>query len=138
MTVRPTIWHSTDQSHAFIKSLVESGRFASVSAAIQYGILLLEREEAEHQARLDAIAADLDRRAGGQSLSMSEMTARLKAWRREQADEELARRSRMTPKTWKVVEQQEVFFDYVNITQHIIENTKDHALADRTVDAIRA
>ena len=44
----------------------------------------------------------------------------------------------MTPKTWKVVEQQEVFFDYINITQYIIENTKDHALADRTVDAIRA
>ena len=29
----------------------------------------------------------------------------------------------MTSKT-KVVEQQEVFFDYVNITQHIIENTR--------------
>jgi antitoxin ParD1/3/4 len=89
MTVKPTI-SLTDQSHAFVKSLVENGRFASVSAAIQYGILLLEREEAEHQARLDAIAADLDRRAGGQSLSMSEMTARLEAWRREQTDEELA------------------------------------------------
>jgi antitoxin ParD1/3/4 len=89
MTVKPTI-SLTDQSHAFIKSLVESGRFASVSAAIQYGILLLEREEAEHQARLDAIAADLDRRASGQSLSMAEMTARLEAWRREQSDEELA------------------------------------------------
>jgi toxin ParE1/3/4 len=44
----------------------------------------------------------------------------------------------MTPKTWKVVEQQEVFFDYVNITQYIIENTKDRALANRTVDAVRA
>jgi toxin ParE1/3/4 len=44
----------------------------------------------------------------------------------------------MTPKTWKVIEQQEVFFDYVNITQHIIESTKDRALANRTVDAIRA
>jgi len=44
----------------------------------------------------------------------------------------------MTPKTWKVVEQQEVFFDYVDITQHIIENTKDRALANRTIDAIRA
>lgn len=89
MTVKPTV-SLTDQSHAFIKSLVESGRFASVSAAIQYGILLLEREEAEHQARLDAIAADLDRRACGQFLSMDEMSARLEAWRREQSDQDLA------------------------------------------------
>jgi antitoxin ParD1/3/4 len=89
MTVKPTI-SLTDQSHAFIKSLVESGRFASLSAAIQYGILLLEREEAEHQDRLDAIAAHLGQRAGGQSLSMGEMTARLEAWRRERSDEELA------------------------------------------------
>lgn len=89
MTVKPTI-SLTDQSHAFIKSLVESGRFASVSAAIQYGILLLEREEAEYQAGLDAIAADLDRRAGDQSLSMAEMTTKLESWRRERSDEELA------------------------------------------------
>jgi antitoxin ParD1/3/4 len=89
MTVKPTI-SLTDQSHALIKSLVESGRFASVSAAIQYGILLLEREEAEHQARLDAIAADLEQRAASPSLSMAEMTARLEAWRRERSDEELA------------------------------------------------
>jgi antitoxin ParD1/3/4 len=88
MTVKLTI-QLTDQSYAFVKSLVESGRFASVNAAIQYGILL-EREEAEHQARLDAIAIDLERRAGGQSLSMSEMTARLKAWRRMQTTEELS------------------------------------------------
>jgi plasmid stabilization system protein ParE len=43
----------------------------------------------------------------------------------------------MTPKTWTVVEQQDVFFDYLNITRHIIETTNDRALADRTVDAIR-
>jgi antitoxin ParD1/3/4 len=89
MTVKLTI-SLTDQSYAFVKSLVENGRFASVNAAIQYGILLLEREEAEHQARLDAIAADLERRAGGQSLSMSEVTARLEAWRRVQTTEELS------------------------------------------------
>jgi|tagenome__1003787_1003787.scaffolds.fasta_scaffold20400500_2 antitoxin ParD1/3/4 len=88
MTLKLTI-SLTDQSYVFVKSLVESGRFASVSAAIQYGILLLEREEAVHQALLDAIASDLERRASDQSLSMSEMTARLEAWRREQTTEEL-------------------------------------------------
>jgi Arc/MetJ-type ribon-helix-helix transcriptional regulator len=89
MTVKPKI-PLTDQSYAFVKLLVESGRFASVSGAIQYGILLLERQKAEQQARLDAIAADLERRAGGQSLSMSEMTARREAWRRVQTTEELS------------------------------------------------
>ena len=43
----------------------------------------------------------------------------------------------MTPQTWAVVEQQDVLFDYLNITRHIIEMTNDRALANRTVDAIR-
>jgi antitoxin ParD1/3/4 len=82
MTVKPTI-SLTDQGHAFVKSLVDSGRFASVSAVLQHGLRLLEREEALHQARLDAIRGDLDRRAAGPSLSTDEMDRRLAAWRSE-------------------------------------------------------
>ncbi len=82
MTVKPTI-SLTDQSYAFAKSLVDSGRFASISAVIQHGMRLMERKEAEHQARLDAIRSDLDRRAAGPSISTDEMDERLAAWRAE-------------------------------------------------------
>jgi antitoxin ParD1/3/4 len=80
MTAKQTI-SLTDQSYAFARSLVERGRFPSVSAVLQHGLHLVEREEQEHQARLDAIRADLDRRAAQPSLSLEETDARLEAWR---------------------------------------------------------
>jgi len=86
MTVKPTV-SLTDQGHAFARSLVASGRFASLSAVIQHGLGLIERDEQEHQARLDAIRADLDRRAAGPFLTTEEMDARLAQWR---ADRDLA------------------------------------------------
>jgi len=82
MTVKPTI-SLTDQGYVFAKSLVDSGRFASISAVLQHGLRLLEQEEAEYHARLDAIRADLDRRAVEPSLSTDEMDKRLAAWRAE-------------------------------------------------------
>ena len=86
MTVKPTV-SLTDQGHAYARSLVDSGRFASLSAVIQHGIGLVEREEQAHQARLTAIRADLDRRADGPFLTMEEMDARLAQWR---ADRDVA------------------------------------------------
>ncbi|MEQ9332473.1 type II toxin-antitoxin system ParD family antitoxin [Thalassobaculum sp.] len=80
MTVKPTI-SLTDEAHAFARSLVESGKFASLSAVIQHGLRLVERENEEHRARLDAIRADLDRRAAQPSISMEEMDERLATWR---------------------------------------------------------
>ena len=82
MTVKPTI-SLTDQAHALAKSLVERGKFASLSAVVQYGLRLVEREEEEHQARLDAIRANLDRRAARPSISTEEMDDRIAAWRAE-------------------------------------------------------
>ena len=82
MTVKPTV-SLTDHAHAFARSLVDSGRFASLSAVIQHGIGLVEREEQEHRARLDAIRADLDRRAAEPFITMEEMDARLAQWRAE-------------------------------------------------------
>ncbi len=86
MTVKPTV-SLTDHGYAFARSLVDGGRFASLSAVVQHGIGLVEREEQEHQARLDAIRADLDRRAAGPFLTLEEMDARLAQWR---ADRDLA------------------------------------------------
>ena len=87
MTVKPTI-SLTDQAHEFAKSLVESGKFASLSAVMQHGLQLVEREEAEHQARLEAIRADLDRRAEKPSISTEDMERRLAAWRSERDTDE--------------------------------------------------
>ncbi len=86
MTVKPTV-SLTDHGHAFARSLVDGGRFASLSAVIQPGLMLVEREEEEHRTRLDAIRADLDRRAAGPFLTMEEMDARLAQWR---ADRDVA------------------------------------------------
>jgi antitoxin ParD1/3/4 len=82
MTVKPTV-SLTDHAHEFARALVASGRFASLSAVVQHGLRLVEREEAERQARLDAIRADLERRAEQPSISAEEMDRRLAAWRAE-------------------------------------------------------
>ena len=82
MTAKPTV-SLTDQAHAYAQGLVASGKFASLSAVVQHGLRLVEREEAEEQARLEAIRADLDRRAREPSISAEEMDARIAAWRAE-------------------------------------------------------
>ena len=91
MTVKPTV-SLTDQTHQFARSLVERGRFASLSAVVQYGLTLVQREEEEHRAHLDAIRADLDRRAAQPSTSTEEMDDAITAWRtaRDDAPDDLA------------------------------------------------
>lgn len=44
----------------------------------------------------------------------------------------------MSPATYRVVEKAGVLSDYVAIAEHIERWTEDRALADRTVDTIRA
>lgn len=80
MTVKPTI-SLTDQAHEFAKSLVETGKFASLSAVVQHGLQLIQRDDAEHQARLKAIRVDLGRRAETPSIATEEMDQQLAAWR---------------------------------------------------------
>ena len=82
MTVKPTV-SLTDHAHDFAKSLVARGKFASLSAVVQYGLGLVERQEQEQRARLDAIRADLERRAAEPSIPTEDMDARLAAWRAE-------------------------------------------------------
>ena len=80
MTVKPTV-SLTDQAHAFAQGLVAQGKFASLSAVVQRGLRLVEREGAESAARLEAIRADLERRAAQPSIEPAELDARLAAWR---------------------------------------------------------
>jgi antitoxin ParD1/3/4 len=80
MTVKPTI-SLTDQAYEFAKSLVETGKFASMSAVLQRGLQLVQREEEEHEARLAAIRTELAQRATQPSISTDDMDARLATWR---------------------------------------------------------
>ena len=80
MTVKPTV-SLTDQAHEFARGLVASGRFASLSAVVQHGLRLVEREQEEHRARLDAIRADLERRAAQAPMSLEQLDEQLAAWR---------------------------------------------------------
>lgn len=82
MTAKRTV-SLTDQGYEYAKSLVDSGRFSSLSAVLQHGLRLVERDEAEHQARLAAIRGDLERRAGQPPLSTEAIDERLRDWRAE-------------------------------------------------------
>ena len=83
MTAKRTI-SLTDRGYEFAKSLVDKGRFASLSAVLQHGLCLVEQAEAVHSARLDAIRGELDRRSSQPSVSTEQMDARLAEWRAAQ------------------------------------------------------
>ena len=80
MTVKPTV-SLTDQAHAFAQGLVAQGRFASLSAVVQHGLRLVEREEALQAAWLEVIRADLERRAARAPITLADLDAELAAWR---------------------------------------------------------
>ena len=65
MTVKSSISLANDQ-HAFAKTLVEAGRFPSMSAVMQQGVELL-RQQMESEAMERAALAEVlkQRRAGG-------------------------------------------------------------------------
>jgi antitoxin ParD1/3/4 len=72
---------SADQMHEFARGLMASGKFASLSAVVQHGLRLVEREQEEHRARLDAIRADLGRRAAQAPISLEQLDEQLALWR---------------------------------------------------------
>jgi antitoxin ParD1/3/4 len=80
MTVKPTI-SLTDQAYEYAKALVERGEFASLSAVVQHGLRLMQHEEEERLARLEAIRKTLELRAAQTPISTEEMDERLAAWR---------------------------------------------------------
>ena len=62
MTVKSAV-SFIDEHHAFARAAVERGEFASVSAVVAAGIQKLRDEEGERRAMLDAMAAEIRRRA---------------------------------------------------------------------------
>jgi antitoxin ParD1/3/4 len=78
MTVKTSI-SLTDQQEAYARSLVESGRYSSLSAVLQSGLELLRAETEAKDAEIAALRALLDERAKGPFISMEESGRRLEA-----------------------------------------------------------
>ncbi len=76
MTVKSSV-SLTDQQDAFVRSLVEQGRFPSVSAVIQNGIDLLRQKTEGEDADIEALRMILAERKAGAFISNAEMQTRL-------------------------------------------------------------
>ena len=76
MTVKSSI-SLTDDQHSFAKTLVESGRFPSVSAVLQQGIELLREKMDDEALERAALAAMLGKRRSGPFLLAKRMDSRL-------------------------------------------------------------
>ena len=64
MTVKSSI-SLTDEQDAFARSLVETGRYGSLSAVLQQGLELLRRQTEGEEAETEALRALLTARRGG-------------------------------------------------------------------------
>lgn len=51
----------TEQQHAFVESLVRSGRYQNASEVLREGLRMVERREVEESARLAALRAATER-----------------------------------------------------------------------------
>jgi antitoxin ParD1/3/4 len=76
MTVKSSI-SLTDEQHAFARTLVEAGRFSSVSAVLQQGVDLLRRQMEDEELERAALAEVMTQRRSGAFVSGPEMDARL-------------------------------------------------------------
>ena len=76
MTVKSSI-SLTDRQYAFARTLVDGGRYASVSAVLQQGIDLLELRLEDEELERSALREVLSRRRAGKFISAEEMDARL-------------------------------------------------------------
>ena len=77
MTVKSSI-SLTDEQHAFARTLVEAGRYSSVSAVLQQGVdLLLRRRMDAEELETAALRELLSRRRKGKFISAERMDTRL-------------------------------------------------------------
>lgn len=78
MSVKSSI-SLTDTQDAFARSLVDNGRYSSVSAVIQQGLDLLRHQTEANDAETSALKAILTDRAGGDFVSPDMMRSRVDA-----------------------------------------------------------
>jgi antitoxin ParD1/3/4 len=76
MTVKSSI-SLTDDQHFFAKTLVNAGRFQSVSAVLQQGVELLRQQMESEALERAALAEVLKHRRAGKFVSGAKMDARL-------------------------------------------------------------
>lgn len=67
----------TDEQHAFARTLVQTGRYASLSAVLQQGVDLLRQRMDAEELELAALREVLTRRRGGAFVSAERMDGRL-------------------------------------------------------------
>ena len=67
----------TDEQHAFARTLVETGRYASLSAVLQQGVDLLRQRMDAEELELAALREVLSRRRTGDFVSAERMDGRL-------------------------------------------------------------
>jgi antitoxin ParD1/3/4 len=76
MTVKSSI-SLTDEQHAFARSLVDAGRYPSVSSVLQQGVDLLRRQMEDEALERAALVEVMAQRRSGAFVSGSELDARL-------------------------------------------------------------
>ncbi len=76
MTIKSSI-SLTDEQHAFARSLVDAGRFASLSAVLQQGVDLLRQRMDADEHETAALREILSRRRKGEFVSAEQMDSRL-------------------------------------------------------------
>ena len=74
MTVKTSI-SLTDEQEAFARSLVDAGRYSSLSAVLQQGLDMLRRDTEAHDAEIAAMRALIDQREAGKFMSIEENDA---------------------------------------------------------------
>lgn len=78
MSVKSSISLS-DQQDAFARSLVEQGRFSSLSAVVQNGLDLLRQKAEAEEVEIASLKALLEERQNGSFISPPEMQNRVSA-----------------------------------------------------------
>ncbi|MBX5179892.1 type II toxin-antitoxin system ParD family antitoxin [Rhizobium lentis] len=76
MSVKSSI-SLTDQQDAFARSLVESGRYSSMSSVLQQGLELLRQRTESETAETAALRELVQRRLNGPMTSTTEMESRV-------------------------------------------------------------
>ena len=78
MSVKSSI-SLTEQQDAFARSLVESGRYSSMSSVLQQGLELLRQKTETESVETAALRELIQRRLNGPRISATEMESRVEA-----------------------------------------------------------
>ncbi|MFJ6321321.1 MULTISPECIES: type II toxin-antitoxin system ParD family antitoxin [unclassified Rhizobium] len=76
MSVKSSI-SLTEQQDAFARSLVETGRYSSLSSVLQQGLELLRQKTEAEAAETEALRALIQRRLEGPKISAADMEGRI-------------------------------------------------------------